>query len=64
MIPAGRHRGREHQHIVNLPNDYVEFLSGLSDKLGTTMSRTVQMIVDDFITENMDKEKAGPSASQ
>jgi peptidoglycan/LPS O-acetylase OafA/YrhL len=51
------HKGREHQHIVNLPNDYVEFLSGLSDKLGTTMSRTVQMIVDDFMVEHAHRGK-------
>ena len=56
--------GHEHQHIVNLPNDYVEFLSGLSAKLGTTTSRTVQMIVDDFIMENTQKEKTGPVGEQ
>jgi VanZ family protein len=47
----GLRRGREHAHIVNLPDEYVEFLDVLSAKLGTTISRTVQLIVDDFITE-------------
>jgi VanZ family protein len=53
-------RERGHRQVVNLPNDYVEFLSGLSVKLGTTMSRTVQMILDDFITEMMKTEKNAP----
>lgn len=48
---TGRHRGREHAHIVNLPDEYVDFLKALSDILGITISRTVQLIVDDFITE-------------
>jgi hypothetical protein len=57
--PAGS-ESREHQYVVNLPDDYVEFLGVLSAKLGTTMSRTVQMIVDDFITQRAGREKTGP----
>ena len=49
-------RRREHQHVINLPNDYVEFLNALSVKLDITMSRTVQMIVDDFISARVEQE--------
>lgn len=53
-------RRREHQHVINLPNDYVEFLNALSGKLGITMSRTVQMIVDDFINTRVEQENPRP----
>jgi len=57
---GSKRRSHEHQHLVNLPNDYVDFLSELSAKLGTTMSHTVQMILDDFIMESAQKEKIEP----
>jgi VanZ family protein len=57
--PARKRRGREHEYVVNLPDDYVEFLNALSAKLGTSIQRTVQLIVDDFITERTERER-GP----
>jgi VanZ family protein len=58
--PTRKRRGREYVYLVNLPNDYVDFLNALAAKLETTIARTVQLIVDDFITERTEREKMGP----
>lgn len=49
--------GHDYQQVVTLRTEQVEFLRGLSTRLESDMSRTAQMIVDQFIKDTSVKQK-------
>jgi peptidoglycan/LPS O-acetylase OafA/YrhL len=63
--PSGHRRAhddndnREYQQVVSLRTEQVEFLRTLSTRLGADMSRTAQMILDEFMKDTTVGQKRG-----